>query len=90
MLAKLSRADMMADVANVSGAPTRRAILSALLKAEPQTIRGLADAAGLTYVNLYHHLRVMERAGLIAIDRKRGRSGSRITLTEAGRLAAKS
>lgn len=76
-----------ARAGNVAGDATRRAILAALLDREPQTIRGLAKAAGTGYMNARYHLDILTRAGLLEVDRRRGRAGSRVCLTAAGREA---
>lgn len=72
-----------------SGAATRRAILLALLEDEPRTVRGLAADIGLRHQVVDHHIGVMERAGMVSVERRRGRLGSMIRLTEAGRTAAR-
>lgn len=71
-----------------SGAPTRRAILLALLESEPRTVRGLATELSVDYRTALHHVGMMERAGLLSVERGRGQHGSAVRLTDAGRLAA--
>lgn len=90
MLARLSRADMMALMpGNVRGVATRRAILSALLEREPRTVRGLAAAIGMSEQGTRGHVIRMERDGLLAVERRAGRHGSSVSLTGTGREAAK-
>lgn len=72
-----------------SGAPTRRAILLALLESEPRTVRGLADAVGLTEGAIRKHVRSMTEDGLLTVRRGIGRRGSAVRLTRAGREAAR-
>lgn len=90
MLARLSRADMMALMpGNARGAAARRAILIALLQEEPRTVRGLAVALGTSRAGVYGLVGRMERDGLLSVERRRGQHGSSVTLTQAGREAAK-
>lgn len=72
-----------------SGAPTRRAILLALLESEPRTVRGLASAVGLTEGAIRKHVRSMAADGLLAVRPGIGRHGSAVRLTSAGREAAR-
>lgn len=72
-----------------TGAPTRRKILEALLAREPRTVRGLAADIGVDHRIVTHHIGVMERAALVTVERRRGRLGSVVRLTEAGRTAAR-
>jgi len=72
-----------------SGAPTRRAILLALLEREPRTVNGLARDIGRGAPNVFRHLQRMETGGLVKMDRGAGRHGSKVYLTEAGRIAAR-
>lgn len=72
-----------------SGAESRQAILAALLEREPRTVRGLADAVGISPAGMAKHVRLMARDGLLRVDRGIGRHGSSVYLTDAGRLAGK-
>lgn len=72
-----------------TGAETRRAILTALLAREPQSIRALATGAGLAYSHAYRVIRLLERDGLVTVERAIGRHGSTVRLTPAGREAAR-
>lgn len=72
-----------------SGAPTRRAILLALLESEPRTVRGLAETCEHDPASMHRFVLRMERDGLLRVDRGRGRRGSSVYLTEAGKLAAR-
>lgn len=90
MLAKLSRADMMARMpGNARGVATRRAILAALLKSQPQTVSGLAAAINRKVANIREHVDNMESDGLLTVTRRLGRHGSEVSLTTAGEEAAK-
>lgn len=90
MLAKLSRADMMALMpGNARGVATRRAILAALLKDSPQTVSGLASSTGRKEPNIREHVARMEADGLLTVARRIGRHGSEVRLTTAGEQAAK-
>lgn len=72
-----------------SGAPTRRAILLALLESEPRTIRGLALVAGIGPPAMMRHLRRMQESGLVSVCTGMSGTPGRVTLTPAGREAAK-
>lgn len=72
-----------------TGAETRRAILTALLAREPQSIRALASAAGIVYSHAYQVVRLLERDGLVSVSRRMGPRGSEVQLTPAGREAAR-
>ncbi len=86
MLAKLGRADMMALMPGYkSGAESRRSILAALLKEEPQTVSALARVADMGAPACLRMLRRMERDGLVTIIAGVGRRGSDVSLTPAGR-----
>lgn len=71
-----------------TGAATRRKILLALLEREPRTIRGLAAVAGQAHPAMISQLRRMKRDGLVDVAPGVGRSGSKVTLTPAGRVMA--
>lgn len=86
MLAKLSRADMMEPMPlRKSGAPTRRAILLALLEQEPRTVSALAEVAGISQQGMDKHVRRLEDKGWLKVKRRMGQHGSEVTLTEEGR-----
>ena len=72
-----------------TGAGTRRKILLALLASEPQTINGLARTVGLNVSNVYRHLQRMKRDGLVDVQAGARGTPGRVTLTTAGREAAK-
>lgn len=72
-----------------TGAATRRAILLALLEREPRTVRGLAAAVGISYPAMRAHLLRMARDGAVVIQTGRRGSPGQVTLTEAGRTAAR-
>ena len=72
-----------------TGAATRRKILLALLEREPRTINGLARDIGEDQANIGRHIGRMEKAGLVTVERRRGRAGSLVRLTEAGKTAAR-
>lgn len=98
MLTKLSAADLALPSAastmpgmpgNRLGAPTRRAILAALLEHEPRTVNELAGAVGITQQGAAYHVDRMEKLGWLKVERRRGVHGSEVTLTEAGREVAR-
>lgn len=72
-----------------SGAPTRRAILLALLASEPRTINGLAKVANIGAPAMLRHLRRMRDSGMVEIRTGRRGQAGQVTLTPAGREAAK-
>ena len=71
-----------------TGAATRRKILLALLEREPRTIRELATAASYDYGNTWRVVKMLERDGLVIVERSIGRHGSAVRLTAAGKGAA--
>lgn len=99
MLTKLSAADLArtAAVTTMSdempgyktGAESRRKILAALLEREPRTVNELAEVVGITQQAMARTVDRLERASWVRVERRRGRRGSAVRLTEAGRLAAK-
>lgn len=54
----------MSDVVKAAAHPTRQAILKALEK-EPRTTVELEDTTGENRYHLYHHLAVLEGAGMV-------------------------
>jgi DNA-binding transcriptional ArsR family regulator len=54
----------LSDVVKAAGHPTRQAILKALEK-EPRTTMELEETTGENRYHLYHHLAVLEGAGLV-------------------------
>jgi len=55
----------MSEVVKAAGHPTRQAILKALEK-EPRTTVELEESTGENRYHLYHHLSVLEGAGMLA------------------------
>lgn len=74
---------------NRGGDDTRRAILLALFAKEPQTMHGLADTTGRDVSTVSYHMPGLESEGFVTVERRRGRLGSIIRLTDQGRTSAR-
>lgn len=76
------------------GQDARVAVLLELLRREdagiaPPTLRELGTVTGKSYRQARRYLHDMRNAGLLAYPDAVGRSGALVTLTDAGRLAAR-
>ena len=77
------------DLDSILHEKSRLAIVSALAAAEALTFRELKDAVGLTDGNLSVHLRVLEAAGYVEVEKTfvNRKPQTRATLSRTGRKA---